>query len=201
MRLLVCSEAGKFSLTESLVGDDPIPPYAILSRTWLADSEEPTFEDLTNGTGEEKPGYEKIRFCGEQARRDGLYYFWVDTCCINKKTPAELSHAINSMFRWYRNAARCYVYLSDVPSLPYGTIDNSNPDDKSPLKQQIHPFPPSDTNDEFNPRSWDSDFGKASGSLAAGRSKNFLLLAWSNSSPAKVTDLATRFLSSNKSTR
>jgi hypothetical protein len=51
-------------------------------RTWLADTEEPTFEDLTNGTGEKRLGYEKIRFCGKQARQDGLQYFWVDTCCI-----------------------------------------------------------------------------------------------------------------------
>jgi hypothetical protein len=137
MRLLLRSETGEFTLTEDLVGDDLIPPYAILSHTWLADTEEPTFEDLTNGTGEEKLGYEKIRFCGEQARQDGLQYFWVDTCCINKANYAELSQAINSMFRWYYNATRCYVYLSDVPSSPF------------------------DTNDEFNPQSRDSDFWKS----------------------------------------
>jgi hypothetical protein len=137
MRLLLRSETGKFILTKDLVGDDPIPPYAILSHTWLADTEEPTFKDLTNGTGEEKLGYEKIRFCGGQARQNGLQYFWVDTCCINKANSAELSQAINSMFRWYRNATRCYVYLSDVPS------------------------PPFNTNDEFNPRPWESDFQKS----------------------------------------
>ena len=118
MRFLLHSETGKFSLTEDLVGNDSIPPYAILSHRWLADTEEPTFEptfeDLTNGTGKEKLGYEKIRFCGEQARQDGLQYFWVDTCCINTAEDAEHSQAINSMFRWYRNATRCYVYLSDV---------------------------------------------------------------------------------------
>jgi hypothetical protein len=38
----------------------------------------------------------------------------VDTCCIDKKSSAELSEAINSMFRWYKNAAVCYAYLSDV---------------------------------------------------------------------------------------
>ena len=113
MRLLLYSDTGDFSLTKDLV-DDKIPPYAILSHTWLKDNEEPTFKDLTNGKGKEKLGYEKIRFCGEQARRDGLYYFWVDTCCINKANYTELSHSINSMFRWYRNATRCYVYLSDV---------------------------------------------------------------------------------------
>jgi hypothetical protein len=114
MRLLQRSETGEFSLTEDLVGDDPTPRYAILSHTWGLDTEEVTFEDMINGTGEKKPGYEKIRFCGEQARQDGLRYFWIDTCCINKANYAELSHAINSMYRWYHNAIRCYVYLSDV---------------------------------------------------------------------------------------
>jgi hypothetical protein len=67
-----------------------------------------------DGTGKDKSGYKKIRFCSEQARRDGWQYFWVDTCCINKTDAVEVSEAINSMFRWYRNATKCYVYLSDV---------------------------------------------------------------------------------------
>ena len=57
--------------------DDDIPQYAILSHTWGADTDEVTFGDMTNGTGKNKPGYEKIRFCGEQARQDGLQYFWI----------------------------------------------------------------------------------------------------------------------------
>ncbi|KAF1981870.1 HET-domain-containing protein [Aulographum hederae CBS 113979] len=61
-----------------------------------------------------KRGYAKIRFCGERAAQDGLQYFWVDTCCINKSTIQELQTAINSMFRWYQGASKCYVYLSDV---------------------------------------------------------------------------------------
>jgi hypothetical protein len=137
MRLLLRSNSGEFSLTKDLVGDDKIPPYAILSHTWGTDTEEVTFEDLASGTGKDKPGYKKIRFCGERARQDGLDYFWVDTCCINKPNYTELSQAINSMFRWYRNATRCYVYLSDISS------------------------PAFDTNDEFNPRAWESDFRKS----------------------------------------
>jgi hypothetical protein len=77
MRLLLRSDTGEFSFTNDLVGDDTIPPYAILSHTWGANAEEVTFEDLTNGTGKDKPGYEKIRFCGEQARQDDLQYFWI----------------------------------------------------------------------------------------------------------------------------
>ena len=127
MRLVRRSNSGEFSLTEDFVSKDTIPPYAILSHTWGADAEEVTFEDLTNGTGKDKPGYEKVQFCGEQARQDNLQHFWVDTCCINKADFTELSEAINSMFRWYRNAARCYAYLSDVSSSVFDTNEESNP--------------------------------------------------------------------------
>ncbi|KAF2452262.1 NACHT domain-containing protein [Lineolata rhizophorae] len=122
MRLLRCSDTGDFSLTQ--FPDKVIPRYAILSHTWRADAEEVTFEDLTNGTGKNKAGHEKIWFCGEQARQDGLQHFWIDTCCIDKANKAELSQAIQSMFRWYRNAARCYVYLHDVT---VATDEEANP--------------------------------------------------------------------------
>ena len=115
MRLLECNSAGEFSLTEDIVDDDKIPPYAILSHTWN-EGEEVAFQELIDGTGKVKPGYEKIRFCAAQAKRDGLRHFWVDTCCINRSNNSELSEAINSMFRWYRGATRCYVYLLDVSS-------------------------------------------------------------------------------------
>jgi hypothetical protein len=124
MRLLKRNSAGQLSLTEDIV-DDNIPRYAILSHTWGADTEEVTFRDLMNGTGRDKSGYKKICFCGEQARRDSLQYFWVDTCCIDKASSAELAKAINSMFRWYRNATKCYVYLSDVSTSEHGPVDPS----------------------------------------------------------------------------
>jgi hypothetical protein len=116
MRFLQLHENETVTLTKDLVVASTIPPYAILSHTWGADYDEVTFEDLTHSiTGaEDKPGYSKIRFCGEQTRRDGFNYFWVDSCCINKANYSELSMAINSMFRWYQNASKCYVYLSDV---------------------------------------------------------------------------------------
>jgi hypothetical protein len=112
MRLLRYSESGELSIQS--FDDGVTPAYAILSHTWGADGDEVTFADLETGDSRSKPGYNKIRFCGRQARQDGLQYFWVDTCCINKNDKAELAFAIRSMFRWYRNAARCYVYLSDV---------------------------------------------------------------------------------------
>ena len=122
MRLLEYNNVGQPSLTKDFVGDN-IPQYAILSHAWGADIEEVTFQDLTNDTGRDKSGYKKICFCGEQARRDGLRYFWVDTCCIDKANSTELAEAINSMFRWYRNTAKCYVYLSDISTNDYDRVD------------------------------------------------------------------------------
>jgi hypothetical protein len=117
MRLLQLDSHGRLRLTEDLPSND-IPPYAILSHTW--GDGEVTLQDLVDDgvegkvAYEEKRGCRKIRFCANQAQQDGFAYFWVDTCCIDKTNNVELSEAINSMFRWYREAARCYVYLSDV---------------------------------------------------------------------------------------
>jgi hypothetical protein len=102
---------------ENFFGDE-IPPYATLSHTWGPKGSEVTYEDIVKGTAaERKAGYAKIRFCGEKAASHGLKYFWVDTCCIDRSSSAELQEAITSMFHWYRDAARCYVYLSDVSIL------------------------------------------------------------------------------------
>jgi len=111
MRLLERDDTGDFRLTSD-IPDDKVPPYAILSHTW--GDEEVLFKDLADGTAKNKAGYTKIRFCGDQAARDELKFFWVDTCCIDKSDAAELQDALNSMFRWYRNAVKCYVYLTDV---------------------------------------------------------------------------------------
>ena len=120
MRLLECKNEGEFSLTQFF---DDIPQYAILSHTW--GPEEVTFKDMMEGNGASRTGFGKIQFCGEQARRDGLHYFWVDTCCIDKSSSAELAEAINSMFRWYRDAAKCYIFLSDVPRTDVDTTSQS----------------------------------------------------------------------------
>jgi hypothetical protein len=69
---------------------------------------------MVDGTGTDKPGYKKISISAKQAMKDDLRFLWVDTCCIDKSSSAELSEAINSMFRWYQNATKCYVYLSDI---------------------------------------------------------------------------------------
>lgn len=112
MRILRLEEDSAFSLVEC-VGRD-IPLYAILSHTWGVDHEEVTFKDLAENTAKTKTSYRKLTFCGKQAAKDYLQFFWVDTCCIDKSSSAELTKSINSMFKWYQNAAKCYVYLSDV---------------------------------------------------------------------------------------
>lgn len=111
MRLLEMKSPGEFSLVQAPTHNTL--RYAILSHTWTH-GQEVTYDDLISGNGKSKTGYEKIKFCGEQAAKDGLQYFWVDTCCIDKSNSTELATAINSMFRWYRNAKKCYVYLTDV---------------------------------------------------------------------------------------
>jgi hypothetical protein len=112
MRLLNFGSRDQLSLTQNFIEDTP--RYAILSHTWGTDDDEVTFNDLKDGSGKSKAGHTKIQFCGKQARKDGLQYFWVDTCCIDKANHTELSEAITSMFGWYRDAVKCYVYLSDV---------------------------------------------------------------------------------------
>jgi ankyrin repeat protein len=112
MRLLHIEDDGELSLVERFGTN--IPAYAILSHTWGPSNEEVTFQDLLEDTGKKKNGYYKITFCRDQAAKDGLRYFWIDTCCIDKSSSAELAESITSMFRWYYDSAQCYVYLSDV---------------------------------------------------------------------------------------
>lgn len=124
MRYLEILPNGEFGVTRYFV-DAAVPQYAIFSHTWGDESQEVTFEDMVDGLGRGKAGYKKIKFCGEQAAKDGLRYFWVDSCCINKSSAAELSEGINSMFRWYQNATKCYVFLDDV-SKPSGENDRDS---------------------------------------------------------------------------
>ena len=131
------------------ISDDDVPPYAILSHTW--GEEEVNFHDWekrgNRGISTWK-GYEKVKQFSERAALDGFDWVWIDTyvefisgattsvlqqfintvfdrrtsCCIDKKSSAELSEAINTMFRWYKNAAVCYVYLSDCEWCPDATV-------------------------------------------------------------------------------
>lgn len=89
--------------------------YAILSHVWLRPStDEVTLQDIQTGRAEEKPGYAKIRQICQKALVDKLDYALIDTCCIDKTSSAELSEAINSIYRWYYEGKVCYAYLADV---------------------------------------------------------------------------------------
>ena len=90
-----------------------IPEYAILSHRW--DDNEASFRDV-QCNNEAAHGWDKIRSACAFARERGWTYVWIDTCCIDKSSSAELTEAINSMYKWYQNAQECYAYLKDVPS-------------------------------------------------------------------------------------
>ncbi|KAJ5710543.1 hypothetical protein N7488_004699 [Penicillium malachiteum] len=98
---------------------DAVPGgYAILSHRWVA-GQEISFQEMLqpNRDTVSKTGYTKIKGFCERAAFNNFQYAWIDTCCINKESSAELSDAINSMFQWYQNAAKCYVYLNDVENI------------------------------------------------------------------------------------
>ncbi|KAK9784096.1 hypothetical protein SCAR479_00655 [Seiridium cardinale] len=100
--------------------DNNVPPYAILSHTW--ENEEVSFQEFHRPETTNKSGFKKIeQFC-LRAIDCGLNYGWVDTCCIDKTSSAELSEAINSMFKWYERSAICFAYLADVPGNPESTF-------------------------------------------------------------------------------
>lgn len=92
--------------------DHCIPSYAILSHRWGSD--EATFQDFERGKQQSRGGFPKIRGCCQLAKEQGHEWAWIDTCCIDKKSSAELTEAINSMYKWYRSAQVCYVYMTDV---------------------------------------------------------------------------------------
>jgi Heterokaryon incompatibility protein (HET) len=97
--------------------EDDTPEYAILSHTW--GNEEITYKDMRKRKSEirDTEGFRKIQRFSNQAQKAKLSFCWIDTCCINKDSSTELSEAINSMFRWYRNAKLCFTYLCDTPAL------------------------------------------------------------------------------------
>ena len=109
--------------------DDEVTEYAILSHRWI-DPTEVDYKDMVDLAKMDKQerdeirgrlGYKKIVDTCSQAQTDRYEWVWVDTCCIDKRSSAELSEAINSMYRWYRNARRCYAYLHDVDGSHFPT--------------------------------------------------------------------------------
>ncbi|KAL4070177.1 heterokaryon incompatibility protein-domain-containing protein [Scleroderma yunnanense] len=106
--------------------DDETTNYAILSY-WWTDQEinHDEMVELTKIEVEERDkicqhdGYQKILDSCKQAVRDKYEWLWVNTCCIDKQSSAELSEAINFMYLWYKNSKVCYSYLHNVPSTSF----------------------------------------------------------------------------------
>ncbi|KAI1268275.1 heterokaryon incompatibility protein-domain-containing protein [Xylariaceae sp. FL1019] len=122
MRLLNTSTFQVEYIPQSRIQSEP---YAILSHRWLGDNKEITFQDIHRYTSALRfgmrpfilPQLDKIRGACDVARDRGLKWLWMDTCCIDKTDTREYAEAINSMFRWYRDAKLCITYLSDVQNI------------------------------------------------------------------------------------
>lgn len=97
--------------------DENIPPYAILSHTW--GDGEVSFQDIQSPefARQARAGFAKVESACALASSQGHAHIWIDTCCIDKTSSAELSEAINSMYSWYKRASICYAYLVDVEYL------------------------------------------------------------------------------------
>ena len=141
MELRICSQVdtSRAKILE-YCDDEATIRYAILSHRWTR--KEVNYVEITEleKMGREdrneirsRDGYQKILKSCEQARKDGYEWLWVDTCCIDKRSSAELSETINSMYRWYENSTVCYAYLHDVDGSSFPTecdtrryLDRSN---------------------------------------------------------------------------
>ncbi|RPD53068.1 HET-domain-containing protein [Lentinus tigrinus ALCF2SS1-7] len=123
----------------------PSPGYAIVSHVWDHEDEVQTFDHLqalrtscalspgSSSTPRARVS-EKIRRCCSLAHDQGYAWLWIDACCIDKSSSAELSEAINSMFRYYALADVCYVCLRDVPSRAEGAFAASFGTGSSPFR-------------------------------------------------------------------
>jgi hypothetical protein len=104
---------------------DKKPAYAIASHRW--DEHEATFADVRDGQNTSTTGYQKVKDFADYVKThvQGVDWLWIDTCCINKESAAELSRAINLMFEWYRDADICLAYLRDVPEAQDDSFERS----------------------------------------------------------------------------
>jgi hypothetical protein len=98
--------------------------YLILSHTW--DDEEISFQDIQDlHSCKFKPGFAKVKNTCDIALSKKFKYAWIDTCCIDKTNSVELSEAINSMFRWYKESEACYVLLTDFNPIPHNISERT----------------------------------------------------------------------------
>ena len=103
------------------------PAYAILSHNW--EDEEVTLQQLDDlDAASSLKGFKKLKNACAIAKADGYKWIWIDTCCIDKTSSAELSEAINSMFQWYQQASICYAHISDVSDVEFNrALDSRTP--------------------------------------------------------------------------
>ncbi|KAJ2894836.1 hypothetical protein MKZ38_007186 [Zalerion maritima] len=145
------------------VPDDAVPPYAILSHTWGRG--EVTYQDVwalqqhKEGSHHRehikgKLGFAKVRDSAALAKERGLSRIWIDTCCIDKTSSAELSEAINSMYRWYQEAQECYAYLTDVERKDEEELDGGNHSDGNPDNNQHRKVAKGFANSRWFMRGW-----------------------------------------------
>ena len=104
----------------------PTEPYAILSHCWnhQLGSEEITYQQvLAKSYDYDSPGWQKVLTACRIARSRGWRLLWMDTCCLDKTSSAELSETINSMYKFYERSDECHVLLDDVPAAEYPFVD------------------------------------------------------------------------------
>ncbi|KIM53501.1 hypothetical protein SCLCIDRAFT_31847 [Scleroderma citrinum Foug A] len=128
------------------LGNDEATEYAILSHRWIA--QEVDYGEMVELTKmdrkerdkiRQRDGNRKIHQSCEQAQANGHEWLWVDTCCIDKRSSAELSEPIKSMYRWYEKAKICYAYLHDVPGSSFPTASDKEryPDFNAPSEVEF----------------------------------------------------------------
>ncbi|KAG0709348.1 hypothetical protein DFH29DRAFT_887948 [Suillus ampliporus] len=88
--------------------------YVTLSHRWEGD--EPALNDIADDGVYCLPTsrFDKVRNLCLKARKCGYDWAWIDTCCIDQGSSAEVQKSISSMFLWYCRSALTIVYLSDV---------------------------------------------------------------------------------------
>lgn len=103
---------------------DNTPPYLVTSHRWSAD--EATYKDVLKKRNQGSTGFKKILgLCSFARQHQGTdvdlnRWIWIDTCCINQNSSAEISESINSMWEWYAQSNHCIAYLHDVRPLSAG---------------------------------------------------------------------------------
>nr|OQO18522.1 hypothetical protein B0A51_12213 [Rachicladosporium sp. CCFEE 5018] len=113
--------------------------YSILSHCWSQDRADPevTLQAYLSGNyNPEGQGWKKILRCCALSKEFGYEWTWIDTCCIDKSSSAELSEAINSMFKWYQDSSECYVFMDDCDGNTLPRVDEFDKDER--WKQGMH---------------------------------------------------------------